>query len=64
MLYGTVTGVCEGQFFEWLGDAIRVTQKIFLEQTTSVLAGVAIYVTQLGKKILAQVAKRTCFFSF
>ena len=81
--------VCEGRFFERLGDAMGAAQKVVLEQTTSAL-GVAAFLHNviivhpkfslgvgcflmhynatlckeaLGKKLLAQVAKRTCFCS-
>ncbi len=65
MLYGILTVVCEGRFFEWLGDAMGDTQKVVLKQTTSALGVTAVlhnvimvflgtimprYVTQLGRK--------------
>lgn len=35
-------GVCEGRFFERLGDAMGAAQKVVLEQTPSALAGEAV----------------------
>ncbi|WP_034098327.1 hypothetical protein [Flavobacterium psychrophilum] len=40
MLFGILKVVCEGRFFERLGDAMGAAQKVVLEQTTSAL-GVA-----------------------
>jgi hypothetical protein len=40
MLFGILTVVCEGRFFERLGDAMGTAQKVVLEQTTSA-SGVA-----------------------
>jgi hypothetical protein len=34
--------VCEGRFFEQMGDAMGFAQKVVLEQTTSALAGAAV----------------------
>ena len=34
-------GVCEGRFFERLGDAMGAAQKVVMEQTTRALAGAA-----------------------
>ena len=40
--YGTVKVVCEGRFFERLGDAMGAAQKVVLEQTASALGGAAV----------------------
>jgi len=40
--YGTVTVVCEGRFFERLGDAMGAAQKVVLEQTTGALGVAAV----------------------
>jgi hypothetical protein len=34
--------VCEGRFFEQMGDAMGFAQKVDLEQTTRALAGAAV----------------------
>ena len=62
-------GVCEGRFFERLGDAMGAAQKVVLEQTPCAL-GVAAddfccpimprYVTQLGESFCCPSSK----FSF
>ena len=40
--YRAVKVVCEGRFFERLGDAMGAAQKVVLEQTTSALGGAAV----------------------
>jgi hypothetical protein len=42
MFVGILTVVCEGWFFELLGDAMGAAQKVVLEQTTSALGMVAV----------------------
>ena len=40
--YGAMKVVCEGRFFERLGDAMEAAQKVVLEQTTSALGVAAV----------------------
>ena len=40
--YGAVSVVCEGRFFERLGDAMGAAQKVVLEPLASALAGAAV----------------------
>jgi hypothetical protein len=47
MLFGNLTVVCEGWFFERLGDAMGAAQKVVLEQTTSALVWRLFYITLL-----------------
>ena len=42
MLFGFLKVVCEGRFFERLGDAMGAAQKVVLEQTTSALGVAAV----------------------
>jgi hypothetical protein len=37
-----VIGVCEGRFFERLGDAMGAAQKVALEQTPCAVGGAAV----------------------
>jgi cellobiose-specific phosphotransferase system component IIC len=47
MFFGVLKVVCEGRFFEWLGDAMGASQKVVLEQTTSAWAKRLFYITLL-----------------
>lgn len=40
-------GVCEGRFFEWLGDAMEAAQKVVLEQTLCALAEGLFYINDI-----------------
>ena len=42
MLFGILTVVCEGRFFERLAGAMGAAQKVVLEQTTSAVGGAAV----------------------
>jgi hypothetical protein len=47
MLFGILKVVCEGRFFELLGDAMGAAQKVVLEQTTSAWVERLFYITLL-----------------
>jgi hypothetical protein len=42
-----VIGVCEGRFFERLGDAMGAAQKVVLEQTPCALAVRLFYINDI-----------------
>ncbi|WP_395074423.1 hypothetical protein [Flavobacterium sp.] len=42
MLFGILTVVCEGRFFEPLAGAMEAAQKVVLEQTTSAMGVAAV----------------------
>jgi hypothetical protein len=53
--------VCEGRFYEQMGDAMGAAQKVVLEQTTSAL-GVAAVLHNVGKKITGASCEAYVFF--